>query len=149
MANKFYSNSNTTWQNKTHLILAASFSPLTHPHLSSSCLIFTQMLRIVCMSLHLQPCLFTCTTLFLLLPHSTIKSLNVSLSPRLHSTWCWTHSEDLIRCSWLLNANYFIVPGKQSEETDIAMRTLNFASENKVCLCCSITVAKRWLSAHI
>lgn len=64
MGNKFYSNPNTIWQNKTRLISVASLSTLTHPSLfiqSVPTSTFAQMLRIVCMFLQLQPCLFTCT----------------------------------------------------------------------------------------
>lgn len=70
MENTFCSNSNTalTKQDSPHF---SCFSPSTHPPLSFqsvSTSVFAQMVRTVCMFIHLQPCLFTCTHLYFSFP---------------------------------------------------------------------------------
>lgn len=69
----------------------------------------------------------SCLHVLVCVPPSTPFNYKV-LECLLNTQWVFN------KCIWLINANYSIVPGKQIEETDITMRTLNFASETKVCL---------------
>lgn len=76
----FYSNPNIAWQNKIHPISATSFSPLTATPILpvSSCLYLCTDAQ-DCVFVSTSPALlvYMYTFVFLLLPHSTIKSLNV------------------------------------------------------------------------